>query len=395
MRGRRDVRNTIFVPNPEPPLPDNEPSTISESTLSAASGISAPGATSTGAAVAPYADQSTASPIKAPATIQEERTLSDTTSIHSAQSLGTMVHHPEMHEPGLNASVIETVSTWFSDGTVSKSFVIGEVALAYNGSQPTAASEMVRLDNFQVLEKIAPNPSFVSTAPASAKGKEKATGTEEVAGQYSVSLSAIKRSTPVVAFKYQLHLDPANLSVYSPVLLTPAWQIQDTQVSVIVMYSLNPAFVVSGSESPSSTTTSMTLRNFTLSIALDSSADAGKANSAMMAPQNGAAFKRKQGLVVWKLPEMVVSTEQQKLLARFITTGPKARPGPIEAKWELPGTTGSKLGVSMLGGGAGTSSEAAADPFADDGTTPAVDSGKLWNEVYTARSLISGRYSAS
>jgi F-BAR domain only protein len=332
--------------------------------------------------------------------IQEERTLSDTTSVHSAQSLATMVHHPEMHEPGMNASVIETVSTWFSDGTVSKSFVIGEVALAYNGSQSTAASELVRLDNFQVLEKIAPNPSFVSTAPASAKGKEKATGAEEVAGQYSVSLSAIKRSTPVVAFKYQLHLDPSNLSAFSPVLLTPAWQIQDTQVSVIVMYTLNPAFIMSESGNPSSTTTttttSITLKNVTLSIALDPSADAGKASSAMMAPQNGAAFKRKQGLVVWKLPEMVVSNEQQKLLARFITTGPKARPGHIEAKWELPGTTGSKLGVSMLGRGMEKLSEtAAADPFADGGTAPAADSGKLWSEVHTARSLISGRYSAS
>ena len=395
MRGRRDVRNTIFVPNPEPPFLDNEPSATSESTLSAATGISAPGTTSTGGPVAPYADQPTSSPIKTPAMIQEERTISDTTSIHSAQSLGTMVHHPEMHEPGLNASVIETVSTWFSDGTVSKSFVIGEVALAYNGSQSTVASEMVRLDNFQVLEKVAPNPSFVSTASASAKGKEKATGSEEVAGQYSVSLSAIKRSTPVVAFKYQLHLDPTNLSVYSPILLTPAWQIQDTQVSVIVIYSLNPAFVMSGSESPPSTTTSITLKNVTLSIALDPSADAGKANSAMMAPQTGAAFKRKQGLVVWKLHEMVVSTEQQKLLARFITTGPKARPGLVEAKWELPGTTGSRLGVSMLGRGTEMLSEAAADPFADDGTTPAAESGELWNEVHTARSLISGRYSAS
>jgi F-BAR domain only protein len=393
MRGRRDVRNTIFVPNPEPPLLDNEPSAASESTISAAAGVNTHGTTSTGATVAPYADQSTASPLKTPAIVHEERTLSDTTSIHSAQSLATMVHHPEMHEPGLNASVIETLSTWFSDGTISKSFVIGEVAMSYNGSQSTAASETIRLDNFQVLEKIAPNPSFVSTVPGSAKGKEKATGSEEVTGQYSVSLSAIKRSTPVVAFKYQLHLDPANLSVYSPVLLTPAWQIQDTQVSIILMFSLNPAFVMSRFESPLPATTTITLKNVTISIALDPSADAGKANSAMMAPQNGAAFKRKQGLVVWKFPELVVSIEQQKLLARFITVGPKARPGPIEAKWELPGVTGSKLGVSMLGVGTEMSSEGAADPFADDGITPVANSGKSWNEVHTVRSLISGRYS--
>lgn len=396
MRGRRDVRNTIFVPNPEPPLLVTEPSGASEASLSAATGTSAPGVASAGAAAADvYADQPTASPIKAPALIAEERTLSDTTSVHSAQSLGTMVHHPEMHEPGLNASIFETVSAWFSGGTVTKSFIIGEVALAYNGSQFTTDTEMIRLDHFQVLEKIAPNPSFVSSAPASEEEKERATTSDEGAGQYRISLSAIKRPTPVVAFKYQLHLDPSNLTAYSPVLLTPAWQIQDAQVSVIVIYTLNPAFLLSTNETPSSTTTSITLKNVTLSITLDPSADAGKATSAMMAPQNGAAFKRKHGLVVWKLPELVVSTEQQKLLARFVTTGPKARPGHVEAKWELPGTTGSRLGVSSLKGAAEKSKEAAADPFADNGTMLTAGSGKLWKEVHTARSLISGRYSAS
>jgi F-BAR domain only protein len=385
MRGRRDVRNTIFVPNPEPPLVDDEPSAA----LSATTGLGAAGTATPGIAAASNADQTLASPIKAPAMIPEERTMSDTTSVHSAQSLGTMVHHPEMHEPGLNSSIVETVSTWFSDGTVSKSFVVGEVALAYNSTDPTATTEVIRLDNFQVLEKIAQNPSFVS-ATVSEKGKEKATS-EEAAGQYNVTLSAVKRPNPVVAFKYQLHLDPSNLSACSPVLMTPAWQIQDAQVSVIVLYTLNPAFILSVTKTPS-ITTSITLKNVVVSITLDPSSDAGKATSAMMAPQIGAAFKRKQGLVVWKLPELVVSSEKQKLLARFITTGPKARPGHVEAKWELPGTAGSRLGVSVLSGSGKT--KEADDPFADDGTAPGTPA-RVWNEVHTARSLISGRYSAS
>ncbi|KAF7506121.1 hypothetical protein GJ744_012185 [Endocarpon pusillum] len=390
MRGRRDVRNTIFVPNPEPRLSENEISPGSEAGLASATAVNAAETVTVGTAASSYADSTTASPIKAPALLPEERNMSDTTSVHSAQSLGTLVHHPEMHEPGLNSSIVETVSTWFSDGTVNKSFVVGEVALAYNSSESTSDTELIRLDNFQVLEKIAPNPGFVSAA-ASEKGKEKAVS-EEGAGQYSVMLSAIKRPTPVVAFKYQLHLDPSNPSVYSPVLITPAWQIQDTQVSVIVMYTLNPAFVLSANKTQSSTI-SITLKNVTLSITLDPSADAGKATSAMMAPQIGAAFKRKQGLVVWKLPELVVSSEQQKLLARFVTTGSKARPGHIEARWELPGTTGSRLGVSLLAG-AEKSREFTADPFADDGTAPASPA-QVWKEVHTARSLVSGRYSAS
>lgn len=304
----------------------------------------------------------------------------DSTSVHSSQSLGALIHHPEMHNAGLNSSIVETVSTWFSNGTVSKSFVIGEVALAYNSSDIEAASETIRLENFQVLEKIAPNPNFV-TAAVSEKGKEK----DEGVGEYTVAVSAIKRSTPVVAFKYQIHLDPANPSTYSPVLITPAWQTQDAQASVIVVYTLNPAFTLGSSD-----TTSITLKNVIVSVGLDPSADAGKATSAMMAPQAGGTFKKKQSLVVWKLPELVVSSEQQKLLARFVTTGPKARPGHIDAKWELSGASGSKLGVSVL-----SHVEKKSDPFADEDTAVTPSTSRSWNEVTTARTLLSGKYTAS
>lgn len=392
MRGRRDVRNTIFVPNPEPPLPDDAASFVSEAALPVPPGAGRTEILNIPTTTSPYSDNMVASPIKAPTVIPEERTMSDTTSVHSAQSLGTLIHHPELHKPGLNSSIIETVSTLFSEDTVSRSFVIGEIALAYNPSPSISESDIIRLENFQVLEKIAPNLSFISET-ASEKGKERAIS-EEGAGQYSVTLSAIKRSAPVVAFKYQLHLDPVNLSIYSPVLLTPAWQIQDAQASVMVLYKLNPAFIISATQTTSASS-SITLKNVVVSITLDSSAESGKATSAMMAPQNGAAFKRKQGVVVWKLPELVVSNEKQKLLARFVTTGPKARPGNVEARWELPGMTGSRLGVSVWeGAGKSKHLDTNADPFADSGTALAGPGG-IWNEVYTARSLVSGRYGAS
>lgn len=391
MRGRRDVRNTVYVPNPEPPLAD-EPSAVLNTAPAVAPGVAEAGLAGAGSlrvGGASYPDPTTASPIKAPAMLPEERTMSDTTSVYSAQSLGTLIHHPEMHEPGLNASIVETVSTWFSEGIVKKSFVVGEIALAYNPTQSGAVMETIRLDNFPVLEKIAPNPNFVSSA-VSEKGKEKATSEEKV-GEYSVSVSGLKRPTPVVAFKYQLHMDPVDLSASSPILLTPAWQIQDAQASVIVLYTLNPAFFLSSART-SSSTTSITLKNVVVSVALDPSIDAGKATSAMMAPPNGAAFKRKQGLVVWKMPELVVSDGQQKFLVRFATTGPKARPGHVEAKWELQGTTGSRLGVSVLDG-AGEAKETA-DPFSDDGMGPSTPA-RMWNEVHTSRRLTSGRYSAA
>lgn len=302
-------------------------------------------------------------------------------------SIGGAFGHPDLHEPGLNASIVETVSTWFADGAVTKSFAIGEVALAYNPTADgeTQPNETIRLDNFQLLEKVAANPSFV-TANSSDKGKAVA-GSEDNAGEYSLNLSAITKPTPSIAFKYQLHFEPDTPSIYSPVLLTTAWQIQETQASVIIGYSINPAF------SPASATTTLTLKNFALTVNLDTtSPESGKASTAMMAPQNGATFRKKQGAVVWKLPELNVASEPQRFLARFITTG-LSKQGHVEAKWELQGQTGSSLGVSVMSG-----ASADVDPFADESGGGAsgtlAGATKTWAQVPVMRKLVTGRYTA-
>ena len=64
--------------------------------------------------------------------------------------------------------------------------------LAYNPQDLSApfGTENIRLDNFSVLEKVAPNPSFIEQVP-------------EKPGYYSVNLSNITKTT--VAFKYQVH----------------------------------------------------------------------------------------------------------------------------------------------------------------------------------------------
>lgn len=370
VRGRRDVRNTMFVP-----------SSIVPGDARNSSNVGVGVAISTGAAAAVAGTADLVSPIKrveTPGTIPEDRAVSDSTSVHSGHSLAGLVHHPELHEPGLNASIVETVTTLFSEGNVTKSFVVGEIALAYNQTSefPDAQTDTIRLENFQDLEKVAANPAFV-TAVVSEKGKERASR-DDRAGEYSVTLSAIRRPAPTVALKYQLHLDGANLSAYSPVLFTPAWQIQDAQASVIVVYAVNPAFT-----KPSA---AFTLKNVVITVGLDTSADAGKAASAMMAPTAGASFKRKQSLVVWRLPELVVDAEQKKLLARFITSGSPPKAGSVEAKWELPNVIGSGLSVSTQAG-------EASDPFADEdaSTGPA----RSWNSIPCAKKLVSGRYGAS
>ena len=375
LRGRRDVRNTVFVPSPTGNVD------VTNASNSGPSTALPPGSVAHLAGV-----DELGSPIKragTPATIPEDHVGSDSTSVHSSRSHGGIVQHPELHEPGLNASIIETVSTWLSGGVVSRSFVIGEVALAHNppaspdSGVPDPATEVLRLENFQALEKVAANPAFV-TSVVSEKGKE-TMGTDDRAGEYSITLSAIKRSAATVALKYQVHVDDANLSAFSPVLFMPAWQIQDSQASVIVVYTINPAFIHGSS-------TALRLKNVTVSVGLDTTADVGKATSAMMAPQVGASFKRKHSLVVWKFPELVVDPEHKKLLGRFVTIGPPAKAGTIEARWELPQITGSGLGLSTLSG-------EASDPFADEST--AVGTSRSFKAVPCVQKLVSGRYTAA
>lgn len=115
VRGRRDVRNTIYVPAPvsENPLPGNPfppspslPTTSSSKPSGVAALVSEPSIAGT----------------------------SDTQSVRSAGSLGSVAHakHPEMHGPGLNCSVIETVSATFEDGQAKSVKVNGEIAFSYN-----------------------------------------------------------------------------------------------------------------------------------------------------------------------------------------------------------------------------------------------------------------------
>ena len=299
---------------------------------------------------------------------------SDAHSIRSAHSVNSLaqpgVKHAEMTEAGLNASVVETVSAWFSSGQVTKAIVIGELALAHNGSEQTYSnqSETIRLENFPVLEKVAPNPTFVTQVLARS-------------GEYSVNLGQIPRTA--VAFKYQVHLEDANLAAHAPVLITPSWKIEPTQASVIVNYSFNPAFV-----SPAGR--SVTLKNVVVMIHLDST----KAQTCQSKPVGH--FAKEKSMIYWKLGEVSLdgySEGSQKLLARFGTEN-EAKPGSVEARWEISGEAANGLGSGLALSRSGTmKEEGGSDPFADEGT--AGGSLASWKEVKVQRKIMSGKYVAA
>ena len=314
--------------------------------------------------------------------------MSDTTSIrssHTQRSIPGSVPHPDLHAPGLNASVIETVNAWFSEGAAPKLLVVGELALAYIPSQSTSSREVrVRLDNFEVLEKVACNPYFVSEIPL-LQDKDR----DEKKGEYNVQLSNISRPTPTVAFKYQVHADQADVSTYCPVVFKPAWNIAESRASVIVQYSLDPSFA------SSLTSPSVTIKNLVLTVSLDTSAaehgatEVAHAASAVMYPVTGGTFRRKQSSVVWKVPELgVKASEDGKFLVRFETTGKWPRKGKVEAKFEVevPNATGKRLGIYAASEDAAEQKDS--DPFADEAETTTRSPAASWTDVHTVRKLV-------
>lgn len=278
--------------------------------------------------------------------------------------MNTMVKHPEMNQPGLNGSIVETVSADFSGGQVSRSSVIGELALAHNATKANSASGQatIRLDNFPVLEKVAPNPAFISQIPSRS-------------GEYTVDLAQLSRTS--VAFKYKVHLDASQVAAHAPISLVPSWKVEPTQASVILSYSFNTAFV-----SPSQRRVS--LRNVVVLINID------KAKALTCQSKPVGTFSKEKSMIYWKLGDISLDAyaeAPQKLLARFSTEG-EAQAGTVEVRWKISGEhcagLGSGLGLSMVSGPGG---EGGTDPFADEGF-----GSEGWKAVAVARKLMSGKY---
>lgn len=369
LRGRRDVRNTIFVPNPATP----ELTSIGEIPP-------IPSASSDTASFPPPAipPQPASPAFKLPhrTLMSDDHPASDTQSVRSGRSLSsstsTTMKHPDMHEPGLNASLVETVSSWFEQGNVTKALVIGQVALAFNPvdlSSGPFGTETIRLENFPVLEKVAPNPAFVDQVADSP-------------GMYTVDLSRITKTS--VAFHYQVHLEGENLASYAPILLSPVWKTEPTQTSVLLNYSLNPKFDIGDN-------TSLTLQNVVLVLRLE---PGSKATSCQSKP--AGTFSREKGLIYWRLGEVTFSRDQpaQTMRVRFFTDG-EAKPGNSEARWEITGahslSLGSGLGVTQSTPGE-IKQEGELDPFADAEETAPSNPAPTWKPVASVKRIASGTY---
>ncbi|OTB06450.1 hypothetical protein M426DRAFT_318865 [Hypoxylon sp. CI-4A] len=358
VRGRRDVRNTVYVPAP----------------VSEGSATEAP-------VPFPHSLHGLSSKPGGVATLASEASVagtSDTQSIRSGNSLSSIVHvkHPEMHEPGLNSSVMETVSATFEDGNVQAVKINGEIALSYN---PTDSSDLpthlpIRINNFPALEVIGPNRIFVTN------------DTPDHADQFNLDVSHLHKTS--IGFSYRLHLDSdATAAEHVPVLLSPVWKPQGDKLGLLLQYKLNPSFKFANPGS------SVLVHNFVLFASYE-----GKASGAQTKP-SGTHLKDKH-LVYWRLGDITLSPDAdwQKIVCRIIgDQGVEPKPGSIEARWEVTPPTDlaeshNTISVSRFEESKGKEVELSEDdPFADD--TATADEGK-WVDVPATRKLVSGKYEA-
>ncbi|TGJ88371.1 hypothetical protein E0Z10_g391 [Xylaria hypoxylon] len=354
IRGRRDVRNTIYVPGP-----------VSENSASSTMTPSIPTLFSRATGVSTLASEASVAG------------TSDTQSIRSANSLSSVVQpkHPDMHQPGLNSSLIETVSATFESGAVKSVKVSGEIALSFNPAddQNPPSHLSVRINNFSLLESIGPNRIFVSNSP-------------DHPDQFTLDTSHLRNTH--IGFSYKLNADVnAPLpSEHVPVLLHPTWKPQGDKLGLLLQWKSNPAFNFAANRPP------VQLHNLVIFATYE-----GKASGAQTKP-SGTHLKDKH-LVYWRLGDVTLSpdTDWQKIVCRIIgEQGAEPKPGSIEARWEFspPADPETSQIISLSKFEEGKSKEVEItddDPFADAASSAA--EGK-WVDVPAVRRLLSGRYEA-
>jgi hypothetical protein len=120
MRGRRDVRNTIYAPSPN----------VADSFIEG----SVPGLTGSPSLPSSFSSRPTA--VAALASEPSIAGTSDTRSVRSGNSLGSLpnVKHADMTGPGLNSSIVESVSVLFEGSELKNASISGEVAFVNNPS---------------------------------------------------------------------------------------------------------------------------------------------------------------------------------------------------------------------------------------------------------------------
>lgn len=384
VRGRRDVRSTIFAPAP----PVAESSTATAASVTTATTAPTPVSRSSTFASSSATTPTRPSAVAALASEGSVAGTSDTQSVRSATSLSSLAHlkHIDSASPGLNTSIIETVSASFEDGGLKATHLAGEIAFSYN---PTAESpggtETIRIDNFALLESLGPNRIFVQHTSAP--------------DEFTLDTNHLQHKA-TVGFTFRAHDDQAAaLAAHCPLVIKPIWKPTGDKLGLLLQYRLNPeakSFVSAAAGQPAT----VVLRN----VVFIASYEGARASGVQTKP-SGTHLKDKH-IVYWRMSELTLTDVWSKIVCRIIgEQGAEPQPGHIDARWEYvvpagaPSGHGTGITISRRTAGASAPvEEDNADPFADEAvTSPPTANGNgvaAWAEVPAVRQIVSGKYEA-
>lgn len=391
-RGRRDVRNTMFGGVPDDmPLGQamamgafsNKPTSTSRSgsiqeNESASSPSSAFGARPTSTFMSPplptfpsssNTNTLATSPVSYTNPANPERSGTMMSSVSSLSGQPAISHNPFDSNPSLatpasaagtlRAAITETCNVVAHSGNILKAMVAGEISCVVPEASSSSSQDKIhlRLENFEQLLKIAPNPQFVVPA-----------GGSHPPGEYLLDPVALSAATGapggrVVLFKYQLHIGEGKASTLVPVMAVPQWKCEDDSTKLLINYSLTHPHP------------SAEVGDVSFSVPI-SSPTITKPQSKPFPGTYDPATKR----ITYAAEGLGAGKTQEKVVARM-TVEEKTVPAPIAVKWVLKGGLCSGLGVSVVGGG---------QDLGEFGGAAGGEGGWKLDEV--VRSVVSGKF---
>lgn len=248
----------------------------------------------------------------------------DSPSLPTASGLSSSVMATST-DPGLRASITETINVITKGGNVERIQITGEIHLSLRASTQSGPIHL-RLDQFEQLEKIAPNPAYLAQVP-------------DKPGEYflnsEVLASATGRASPkgTLLFKYQVHVAAGKEMDLLPLQLEPAFSCKDGETRMILNYRVNPAAPLQKSLS---------------NLSLFASFAPGPSVNNVQAKPPGGVWSPPTRTMTWKMDEVQPGG---KIIARFTTDpGEVMTPQGVQASWAAEGVLVSGLGVDVVAG---------------------------------------------
>ena len=328
-RGRRDVRNTIFVSPPD----------------NFGSGSADPSGTSSSNPAAPSATFNLGSPLQSGETLRNGMSpqpwqlprlpsLSSVTSNNPFDTPG-LAKGPILPPttvstsgPGLRASMMETVNAVMTGGKVDWAQINGDIHFSLR-LPPNSSSNQgpihLQVTEFEHLTKIAPNPAYLAQVP-------------DKPGEYILNpevLAAATTTAPsnrILLFRYQVHIPVGQETSAVPIILEPVFKCVDGETKMILNYKSNPESSLAASR----------LNGVTLLAAFG----AGPNVTNVQAKPPGGVWSAFSRSMAWKLND---TNLDGKVIARFTSEpGELMKPLNCQASWAVEDVLASDIGLKVI-----------------------------------------------